>query len=608
MSGDLNIVIGAQDKASKILEDVSKNSQLMAKNVTQGSKEAAAASGGLSLSFLGLTKAAGVLGAGFAAFKGLASLGSFFAESVAGIDAANEATRKLSLAIELNGEDASKSMESHIALTEALEKELNVDADAVTGLMAQAAAMGVADDQLDAMAQTAIGLSETLGVSLEEGLQKARLATEGNFKAFEKLIPSMKDMTSNSEKLSAVIALSEKGLQQKADAAGTAAQADERAGFAMGKLMDSIGAVISPLRVLVLDGFGAIATVLNDSFGPSLETAASILSGFQQAIASIMPAVVSSISNSFAVLVEVVDALFGPAIENAGSFFDSFADSVVETVAWLSDQFIASITFIEVAWNNLGSVFEIAGTSILLSLETMRADIEQLFTVVLPQYGMWFANNFTRILIDFAANTLTLFENLASAVAESIGLIWQFITGGIDFSELMSGLGKQAGQSFTDGFISTTDPLPQIAERAMTDTEKILQQSLTATTTSLVDEFQTKVADRVGRVQRDIKQKPIKQEINLDLTKTGALADASKGAKSELNVQETRLLTMGDAQDFGQQQLQAVRESNVQLQTITTQLAPVAASLTGLVPGLGVLAGLMGTVAANTGAEAEGVG
>ena len=158
-----DIVISAQDQASKILDKVGNSTKVLAKDVTTAGKAIEGSAGGINLSFKNLLGPVAALTAGFAAFKGLVSLGSFLGSSVSGFDSATEATRKLTTAINLSGADASASIDSHVALAEAIEKQLNVDADVVQGLMAQASALGVSDDKLDAVTKTAIGLSETMG-------------------------------------------------------------------------------------------------------------------------------------------------------------------------------------------------------------------------------------------------------------------------------------------------------------------------------------------------------------------------------------------------------------------------------------------------------------
>lgn len=502
-----DIVISAQDQASKILDKVGNSTKVLAKDVTTAGKAIEGSAGGINLSFKNLLGPVAALTAGFAAFKGLVSLGSFLGSSVSGFDSATEATRKLTTAINLSGADASASIDSHVALAEAIEKQLNVDADVVQGLMAQASALGVSDDKLDAVTKTAIGLSETMGIGLDEALQKARLATEGNFKAFEKLNPAITELSTGEEKLSAVLALAEKGLIQKTEAAGSAAQADERAGFALGKLQDNIGALLSPLQSLVYDGL--------------------------------------------AIVVESLQGAFGPAIEDAGAYFASFRESVVAGAQYLSEGLIAAVTWIEVGWNNLPVVFEMVQNSVLLSLETLRADIEHILVTVIPAYAVWFADNFVNLIIDAGTAYVTAWINIATKVGEIVKTLYDVIVGNIDISTAMSRIGETAGRSLLEGFEAQTQALPQIADRAMTDTEKMLNRSLETSATSLLDQFNSKFDERLGKIEDNMNAKPIVGKITLKVD-NAALNRQIKPDKiktESLQVTESRLLTRGGSND-----------------------------------------------------------
>ena len=503
------IVISAQDQASKILDKVGNSTKVLAKDVSSAGKQIEGSTGGINISFKSLLGPVAALTAGFAAFKGLTSLGSFLSDSVSGFDAATEATRKLSTAIELNGGNAKESIQGHVDLADAIERQLNVDADVVQGLMAQASALGVSDEKLDAVTKTAIGLSETMGIGLDEALQKARLATEGNFKAFEKLNPAITELSTGEEKLSAVLALAEKGLIQKSEAAGSAAQADERAGFALGKLQDNIGALLSPLQSLVYDGF--------------------------------------------AIVVESLQGAFGPAIEDAGAFFESFRESVVAGAQYLSESIIAAVTWIEVAWNNLPVIFEMVQNSVLLSLETLRADIEHILVTVIPGYATWFADNFVNIIIDAGTAYITAWMNIATNVGDIVRTLYDVIVGNIDISTALNQIGDIAGRSLLDGFEAQTQALPEIANRAMTDTEKVLNKSLESSATSLLDQFNSKFDERLGKIEDDFTAKPIVGKIDLEVDSEALnrqiKPDKVKTSESVLQVTESRLLTRGGSDD-----------------------------------------------------------
>ena len=72
---------------------------------------------------------------------------------------------------------------------------------------------GLGTEQIGEALKAAVGLSEVYGTSVEDGMYRARQAIEGNFQSFEKLIPSIATMTSDSDKLAAVSRLAANGFK-----------------------------------------------------------------------------------------------------------------------------------------------------------------------------------------------------------------------------------------------------------------------------------------------------------------------------------------------------------------------------------------------------------
>lgn len=528
-----DIVIGAQNQASKILEDVGRSTHVLSKDI-EGLANTS------KMNFSAMLGPLAAVGVAFAAFKGasaaLSSVTGFLSDSIDAYGEAEDAARKLAIAIDLSGASSGQSMEKHQELAAVMQTKLGIEDEVTMGLMAQASMMGVQEDKLDSVTKAAVGLAETMGTSLDDGLKKVRLALDGNFKGIEKLVPSIKEMATNEEKLAAVMALSEKGLIQKEEAAGAMSQADERAGLAFGEFMESVGAAILPLQALVYDGLEIVITTLN--------------------------------------------AAFGPSIASAGDFFKSFSETVVTGAQWLAESIIASVTFIEIVWNNLGKVYETVGAVVLLALETMRADIEHILTSVIPAYATWFADNFVNIFRDAGMAIVTVFSNLGTIIGEIFAGIWGVITGQESISEAMANVGRAAGRGLLDGFEASTQALPEIAARAMTDSESALSSLIASNTDSIMDEFQTKFGERMEQVQKDIEDKPLEAAVNLTMN-DGVLDKAGKKKKDKtdstdtaLSASESRLLTRGRIEDPSitvAQNTQAMKEQNEEMKELLAE-------------------------------------
>jgi hypothetical protein len=492
MADSVDIVIGAKDQATKILDDVGRSVNRMASSVSAIAAPLAA------------------VGAAFAAFKGTTEFFSFLGKSGSAFGDSEEANRKLAKAIELSGESAAASMPRHVALADAMLRKFNIDDETTKGLMAQASMMGIADDKLDEVTKTAIGLSEAMGVSLEQGLKSARLAMDGNFNVLSRLSPAVRAAGTEEEKFAAMLELAQKGLLQKADAANSASQADERAMLAIGEFMESVGQAILPLQAMAYEGIGLVVDSLNIALGP--------------------------------------------AIKSAGEYFGSFKDTVLFGAKALATGMITVGTFIEVAWNKLGSVFEIVGASVLLSIETLRADIEQALTVAIPAYAVWFADNFFNIMRDVSMAVVTVFSNLGAIIGEIFGQVWLVITGQQSIAGAMEEIGRAAGRGLLDGFEATTKPMPEIAARAMTATELAMNQIIDTNSKAIASDFGSKLEARLQAVNDALAPAEKDDTAKLALSKKIAnkSSKASKGESSTesiLTATESRLLSRGRVED-----------------------------------------------------------
>lgn len=490
-------------------------------------KAIASATKGLSrleLSFGQIVKAAGGFAAVNAAINlvtgSFSKLAGFVATGVKDFDRAQEAIRALSKAMELNGGSTEEAIARNIELADALELRTNVEAEAVAELMKSAAMLGVQNDQLGEVAKTAIGLSEAMGISLEDGLKKARLATEGNFNSFNKLIPSMKDMATNEEKLAAVMDLANKGLAQKEDSANSAAGAYQRMMHKVGTMIETVGEALSPFRKLAFDGIGFLADKISELLVP--------------AVASI-----------------------GPAVEFAGKMVEWLQSAAVASINGI----IRAFTFVEVVVQNFGTVFEAMVTSAHLQFVTLADMARHALTVQMPAYAAWFADNFVNLMRDAFNATVTIAANLGEKIGNILSRIWEYISSGMEggFSQLSSDIGKLAAGSLLEGFEATTAALPEIAARAITDKEKELTSKLAGLGGRLGDEFNKKLAGRLIGVEEKLgadvgpialKMESGKGDGSGESAIDKALGGGGGGGGGSLTASTGRLLTRGPGSDI----------------------------------------------------------
>jgi hypothetical protein len=307
-------------------------------------------------------------------------------------------------------------------------------------------------------------------------------------------------MRTNQEKLAAVMAIANQGLQQQSQDMGTVAGSGRRADSAMGSLMESFGKIIAPIRVLINAGLTQLATALDSLLIPVVQYATSIL-------------------------------------ENIGPVMEWVQGKVAAAI----NVMIGAFTFFEVILTNLGSVWEIVKAAAELAMIKVSESVMHTLTKVIPAYAMWFGENFINLIKDAFNGVIAVITNAGRIIGEMVYQIFSFIASGGEggIEGLMSSLGKAASISLLDGFKSSLTSLPEIAERQMTAREKDLAEKIGAVGGRLGQEFSDKMSERmlgVGSALGD-EVKAATSDINLK----GRAAIITQG----IQVTEGRLLTRG---------------------------------------------------------------
>jgi hypothetical protein len=492
-------VIGGKDNATSAMSSVEKSlTRLEAKTDSLGR------------STLSLTKlTAGIAGA-YALFSGAMASLSGLSKAIDDFDRVGETIRQLDQSMQLNGGASKELLNEYTALSDTLEVLTNVEAETTQEMMRQAAIMGVSNDQLDDMAIAAIGLSEAMGMPLDTAMEKVRLATEGNFRAFEKLIPSMKTMATDEEKLAAVMELSARGMSMKEEASKSAAGVAEQMGHRWGTFMEVIGGILSPIRQLVNYGIIVLADAMTQVLGPATEYSQSML-------------------------------------ENMGPLMDYVKDKVIEGINLI----VGAFTFFEVVVTNLDSVWQLAVAQSELWMLQLVGSVMHAFTVAIPAYLEWFGGNFVNLLRDAFNGAYAIVVNGITNIKDAMVALFEYLASWGD-TDLMSQLGEIGGRSLLEGFKSSLTDFPEIAARVITDREQELAQTIGQVGANLGDEFNRKMAERMitagagvaNELSKNIELK-VKTAMD-DATGAGASGAAGSGTQ-QLNAAESRLLTRGPA-------------------------------------------------------------
>jgi len=415
----------------------------------------------------------------------------------AAYDESAEAVKGLETALRLNGASVETESARLQEFASSLQSAIGAGDDATLAMMKQASMMGVATEDLDDMAKAAIGLGEAMGTSAESGMEMMRRAQEGNFMAFQKQFPAMKQMQSDEEKLAFVTELAAKGLDAKADASNRVAGMGERANNAIGDLMESVGALLAPVRILISAGITTLAESLSTLLVPAVAYAEEVLA-------------------------------------NIGPVMDWIKDKVIQGVNLM----VGAFTFFEVILTNLDSVWAIVVAQAELWMLQYVGAVKHRFTVEIPAYLQWFGDNFVNLLRDAFNLAYTVIQNGITKIVDAFAALWAYVASWGE-SDIMAQLGEISGRSYLEGFESSLTDLPEIMGRTITDREKELAATVGQIGMNLGNEFSRKMEERMIGASEGVSA-DFDKEINLKLNKpTGDKAEKT------INATESRLLTRG---------------------------------------------------------------
>jgi hypothetical protein len=530
MSNGIDFVIGGQDKAGPAMAQVEKSLARLEQKTDSLGKATSR-----------LSQLTGVLAAGYAAVKAAtAALGGLTAINAA-YDKQADAVRGLETALRLQGSEVEGNSARLQAFAGDMQKLTGVGDEATIALMKQASMMGVSADQMEAVTKASVGLSEVLGTGLEGSMDALRRAQEGNFAAFEKQFPQIKAMQSDAEKLAFVSELAAKGLDAKADASLTVSGMAERASGAMGDLMEVIGSIIAPVRILISQGLKTLAESLQQVLAPAAEYAQSVL-------------------------------------ENIGPIMDYVRDKIVQAVNII----VGAFTFVEVIVTNLGAVWEMMKAGAELRFEQMKNIIMHVLTEVIPQYAMWFAENFVNLIRDGLSVAASIVTTYVTQIIDTFKSLWDFIASG-GSTDILGEMGEIAGRSYLEGFESSLTALPEIAGRELSQKEKDLQAKVDGIAANLGDQFAAKFSERMvvldGELGADFdKEIDLKLNNKIDEKLGTSLGGGSGGGQAMLQAAESRLLTRGPAEkqeNFFKRIAEAVEKTNGKFALIESELAQI---------------------------------
>jgi hypothetical protein len=183
-----------------------------------------------------------------------------------------EAAKNNAFLKDINTAPLRKVAEETEKVAKQIQTATNIQSSKLISLATTSLPRGLDTNQIGEALKAAAGLSEVYGTSVEDGMYRARQAMQGNFESFETLIPAIKTMTTDAEKMSAVSKLAANGFKVMAGESLTFWGTLEKVKNGLGNTLESLGRMRS-LSDLV-------GTVLRDVVTPAVEYLDTKLKGF----------------------------------------------------------------------------------------------------------------------------------------------------------------------------------------------------------------------------------------------------------------------------------------------------------------------------------------
>lgn len=252
-----------------------------------------------------------------------------------------------------------------------IQAKTNVASLKLISLATSSLAKGLDPAQINSALKSAVGLAEVYGTSIEDGMYRTRQAIDGNFESFEKLIPAIKDMATNEEKIAAVSRLAANGFKVTAGESLTFWGTLEKVKNGLGNTIEAIGRMRSVSDL--------VATILRDVVSPAVEYLDKQLKGF---------------------------GFNGGAVMEQATTLGATVIAVLETVGSNWDVIVARLT-----------------TGAELFWVQLQSQAEHFANTVLPWLGDNFVGMFEHAWAAIANNSKTQFQYMVTSAMESLGAV-----------------------------------------------------------------------------------------------------------------------------------------------------------------------------------------
>lgn len=251
---------------------------------------------------------------------------------------------------------------------------------------------------------------------------------------------------------------------------------------------------------------------LRNEFGGAATAAAETFSGKMQQLKNRIGDVGEQIGKG---LIPLVSGL-GVVFENAATFMENFIPVFHSTTSAMADMgkviyewlqpalqallevwaasFSAAVVVIK-RWQDIAMV---AFLNVELAIVQLWESAKHFIGETIPHLLLWFSRNWQQIFIDLANMTGTITTNMFTNLVDFFKSVWSWLKGnGTDWK----------WTSLTEGFESTLEELPILAQRQKSGLEKALGKQISDLSKPIVDDWASLYKDVLGSYKTTFEKK-----------------------------------------------------------------------------------------------------
>lgn len=488
-TNSINILLKARDEASPSINKTATSTDKLKTSM----QSASGASTGMGGSLMKVAGPLAVVAGGFLAAKAAAAAAkAAFNSFTALLGDSIEAFATQEQAMQGNSQELQDYASE-------LQNATNVGDEVILKAMQLARGMGVQEDSMKQVTQSAIALSAATGKGLDESMKILAQSTLKGTEALEEAFPALANITDEEERNAYITQQLGEGWEKASGETSTLRGALTALGNTWGDILEKIGELLAPFITKISDWFKRIGPII------------------------------------------------GNVVSQALPIMQAFAQKMQEAAIFIGEKLVFAFTFVEQAVLNWRQVMAIAMLFVYQKIIGFVEDVKYFFTGVIPEYIKWFADNFLNIFRDMFVAYVTMWQNRIKQIIDLVSVFWDVVTGKLSGGDAMRRAGEIAGRSMLEGFVATTKPLPEIAERQLTFEEKAVGAAIKGLNENFMDKVGDKFDERMKFFQDTFAtdfEMDFKGTEGVDLT-TKKTKDEAKKEKEDkaLTLQESRFLT-----------------------------------------------------------------